>query len=385
MMIERFLALLLVGSCPAQAAFAQDVVDEQPVETSQSAITTEVAVVVDAFGVISGGLERDLAVLYAANFVAELDGDSIGLPGLVLHADLQLTGGDELSSELVGDAQTVDNIEAVGALRPLEVWLSYQFGASEQGTAKFGIVDLNADFDAQEVGSLFINSSHGIGPEFSQTGANGPSIFPTTTGAALVGWSEESWAVRLGAFNAVAGNPERPKRTVLALPGEDGLLMVGEVDVKLYPTLLVRLGGWHYTSEFDPLLSAPDLQPNTKNRGIYSMVELQRGGLGAWLRAGIANAEINPIESYIGGGIAQDAFGGRVGVAIAHARLGEDAMDSFRLDQITPRRAETALELTYARSVGFFSLQPNLQYIINPGWDDSIPNALVVGLRISVP
>ena len=46
---------------------------------------------------------------------------------------------------------------------------------------KAGLYDLNTEFDVVETAGLFINSSHGIGPDFSQSGVNGPSIFPTTS------------------------------------------------------------------------------------------------------------------------------------------------------------------------------------------------------------
>ena len=43
---------------------------------------------------------------------------------------------------------------------------------------------------------------------------------------------------------------------------------------------------------------------------------------------------------------------------------------------------ETAIELTYsAQLTDNFRIQPDIQYIINPGTDPSLKNALVVGVR----
>ena len=44
-----------------------------------------------------------------------------------------------------------------------------------------GRYDLNSEFYRLQSASLFLNSSFGIGPEFSQSGLEGPSIFPNTS------------------------------------------------------------------------------------------------------------------------------------------------------------------------------------------------------------
>jgi porin len=45
-------------------------------------------------------------------------------------------------------------------------------------------------------------------------------------------------------------------------------------------------------------------------------------------------------------------------------------------------RAETAIELSYARKLlpGLI-VQPDLQYVINPGWEPARRDALVAGVR----
>ena len=43
-----------------------------------------------------------------------------------------------------------------------------------------GLYDINSEFYRLQSAGLFLNSSFGIGPEFSQSGIDGPSIFPRT-------------------------------------------------------------------------------------------------------------------------------------------------------------------------------------------------------------
>lgn len=48
-------------------------------------------------------------------------------------------------------------------------------------------------------------------------------------------------------------------------------------------------------------------------------------------------------------------------------------------------RTETNLELTWRASINdWLTLQPTLQYVLNPGLDPTLDNALVFGLRFEV-
>ena len=51
----------------------------------------------------------------------------------------------------------------------------------------------------------------------------------------------------------------------------------------------------------------------------------------------------------------------------------------------TALTGETTLELTYSLIVrDNLSLQPDLQYVLSPGGNSSVPNVLVAGLRITL-
>ncbi len=89
-------------------------------------------------------------------------------------------GGDDPSGDYVGDVQGFDNIESPDTWKLYEIWYQQSFN-NEKFSFLFGLFDLNSEFDVIETAGLFSNSSHGIGPDFSQSGANGPSIFPTTS------------------------------------------------------------------------------------------------------------------------------------------------------------------------------------------------------------
>ena len=89
-------------------------------------------------------------------------------------------GGDDISGEFVGDLHGVNNIEAPDAWHLYEFWSEFSFGGRANTSLRMGLLDINADFDTPVTSGLFVGSPHGIGTEFSQTGGNGPSVWPVT-------------------------------------------------------------------------------------------------------------------------------------------------------------------------------------------------------------
>ena len=88
--------------------------------------------------------------------------------------------GHEFGARYVGELQARSNIEGVSTRRLYEIWADYSCSAKISNSVRFGLYDFNTEFNALDAAALFINSSHGIGPDVSQTGLHGPSIFPVT-------------------------------------------------------------------------------------------------------------------------------------------------------------------------------------------------------------
>ncbi|ARS27502.1 hypothetical protein KC8_09385 [Sphingomonas sp. KC8] len=347
--------------------------------------------IADGFANIDGGRKRGTAYLGLAELTIEADGGAVGLAGTTLHAAINHAHGRPLSAELVGDGQAVSNIEALPALRLFEAWVSTPLAPGVD--AKAGLVDLNSEFDVQPVGGLFLHSSHGIGADFAQSGLNGPSIYPATSLALIGRFSRDGWIGRIGVFDAVAGHPGHPGRPVLRLPPHRGVLLVAEAEHALPGHIIAKVGAWGYTSHFHAIMAGTAGAPiSTRgSRGVYASVQGQLAGapgeavLDGWVRAGIATARINPVGCYLGGGVTYGTDVARVGAAVAHARLGDPAMRAAVGSGIHPRRAETSIELTYARRMTrWLTVQPDVQYVIDPGWRGDRRDALVAGLRLIV-
>jgi porin len=355
------------------------------VEEEQDPLTVDVVYTADIWRNASGGARQGARYLDNLDIVAEADMERlIGWDGASLHVYGLYNNGKSLT-ELIGDAQAPSNIETgVKAARLYEAWINQKIGQS--ASIKVGLYDLNSEFDSLDASGLFMASAHGIGTDISQTGLNGPSIFPVTSLAARVAVEPATgWVVRAAVLDAVPGDIARPKRTAVILNKADGALLIGEVEAPL-PNGKLLLGHWRYTGEFDAL----DGTRRRGNNGIYLRGETQitkerdaqDQGLSGFFRLGTADGRINTFSHFIAGGLNYTgAIKGRdedqLGLGIAAAFTSK----SYRLLNAS-ENTEIAVELTYRGTVtNWLSLQPNLQYIINPSADRTLRNALALGLH----
>ena len=365
--------LSLTVFATASLAHAQKSVEAGP-------ISIEGNVTIDVLSNLRGGIKEGSRTLNNVSMQVNYDGAAHGLRGIKASMGVLYNGNKFFSGDLVGDLQGVSNIETgTEALRPYEVWIAKEFG--EEGSyLKLGLVDLNGTFDAPGSSALFLNASHGIVPTFAQSGLNGPSIFPTL-GWAIVGEVALSANLRLraGVFDPVPGDPLRPDRTDLIWRKDDGLLSVLEMEQQ-GQSWRWALGGWAYSQASGDSLAG--LQSG--NSGLYGTVEYTvNNTTSAFVRAGTAKSDFNAVDRYVGAGVVwtgplegrkEDQFG----IALAHVRTAPLARF------VGLSESETNLEMTYAAPIGGgFSLQGDVQYVVDPGANPDSKDALVAGVRLS--
>ena len=337
---------------------------------------------------VAGGQEEGSAYLDNLDVTIDVDVEELwGLRGTRFFLYGLYNNGGHLSSTLVGDLQGVSNIETgVSAVRLYEAWLNVSL--SPRSGLRVGLYDLNSEFDSLEASQLFVHSAHGIGTDISQTGANGPSIFPSTSLSLRYRRQlTDAWTANIAILDGVPGDPDDPGSSRIRLSSEEGALVIGELQRESARSRLL-VGAWAYTEEVD--IEPPEVGPGDsreRNWGAYLRGEAtlsdRRGTLSAFGRFGIANDDVNLFESFFSAGLHWSGFlenrpGDEAGVAIAWAHASEHA-------GTTTDASEIALELTYRWQINdWLSLQPDIQYIINPGLDPGLENALVAGLRFEV-
>lgn len=344
---------------------------------------------------VSGGVRQDGTYLDNIDVIATLDAERAwGWTGTTFLISGLYNNRPTLSDRIVGDIQTVSNIDTDGATRLYEAWVERAFDA---GAIKFGLIDLNSELDVNETGALFINSSHGIGPDFSQVGENGPSIFPVTGLGTVMRWdASDRLQVRLAAFEGTVGDPTHPRRTTVDLESDEGALLVGEVTVHPTEATHAVVGVWRHSGR-SASFTDDELLHRNETLGVYALTEgklVERGesSLSGFLRVGFADSDVHQISRYIGAGVVWSGpmLAGpereeQLGIALGNITNG-NAYLRAQADQGTIyERHETAIELTYRmQALSWLALQPDLQYIINPGTDPALDNAWVIGLRFEL-
>jgi porin len=354
----------------------------------------------DLWANTTGGLRNGEKYLDNLDLTASIDAEqAFNIPGGTFFFYGLYNNDHTLSDTLVGDLQTVSNIDTTTAARLYEAWYEQKFGQGNS-SLKVGLYDLNSEFDAIDTAGLFINSSHGIGPDFSQTGLNGPSIFPVTSLAARLQLQvNEDVLVRAAVLDAVPGSLAHPRRTAIKLGNGEGALFAGEIEANLSGTT-AALGVWGYTAKFDDVLAIDNTGAPLRrggNKGAYIEAERQvtspfgdERGLSLFGRAGLADTNVNQFKNYVGfGGSYKGLFDARpddlVGLAVAHVSNGSPYRRAQLLAGAPVGKSETNIELTYrAEITPWLTLQPDAQYIINPGADAGLKNALVIGLRFEI-
>ncbi len=385
----------------------------------------------------SGGLRNRTAFFGDLDLLLTVDAEKLAgwrdatffVYGLGLYGD---GGGADIREQ-----QTISSIAAPNSWRLFEAW--YQQNLLD-GQVSFlgGLYDITSEFDVIRASSeLFVNSSFGTNPEFASIGRNGLSTFPFSSlglrGQVVL---TPDLTLRAVIADGVPGDPGDTDGTDVILKSEDGILVVTELAYYLDEQhgeahapesvqgerprrLLFRrigraaeldyrakyaIGVWALTTELDDL-NDQDINGNPVRRdgthGLYGLAEHrvyrepdQVGdldqGLILFLQVGYADPKVNRFSNYFGGGLVyRGLFPGRdqdeTGFGFAIARNGTDYKSGQRAAGVPVHNEEVALELTHSLVVTqSFIIQPDIQYIINPGTDPSIPDAFVIGARLEL-
>ncbi|APR54383.1 carbohydrate porin [Sphingomonas koreensis] len=357
------------------------------IEEAHGPLLFQVTYTAELIGNAAGGLRRGARYLDNLDIVFEADLEKVaGWTGAQLHLYGLYNNGSSIS-DWVGDSHAVSNIETgVRAFRLYEAWIDQKFG--ERVSLRAGLYDLNSEFDALDASGLFVGSAHGIGTDFSQSGQNGPSIFPSTSLAARIQVEPaKGWAARAAVLDGVPGDPARPGRTVVRLSKDEGALLVGEVQAPLGEGGKLLLGHWRYTARFDLTDGSGTA---TGNSGTYLRAELPLSAapgrrLDGFARFGTASGRFNMFDFFISTGLKftgwipgrdEDEFG----IALAAGFTAEPWRTATGASA-----AEIAIEATWRTQLSpWLAVQPHAQYIRRPSADPSVADALVLGIRTEI-
>jgi porin len=362
-------------------------------------VSVEATYLADFFYNTRGGLNTSDADQYRGlfDFSLTIDTGTLGLwqNGTFL-LDFQDIHGRDITERHVGDLQVLNNSDAPSRTQLAEFWYEHAFFDGKL-RVKIGKMDANADFDALDYGGEFIHSSPGFSPTIPLP------TYPDPALGAAVFVEPADWMYLSAAVYDAEGEGDRSGFET-AFHGDDASFSIVELGFRPVFRLAgrelpgtYRVGGWYHSGEWDRIFNDLDgrLSPRTRrgNAGLYLAFdqlaykeqpsdEEDEQGLGVFFQFGWAPSSVNEITQHYGGGLQYVGLvPGRdddvTGVTVQHVSLGSTTQS---LDK---RYSETAIEMFYKYQLTpFFSLKPDVQYIVNPGGGGR--DALVVGIRTEI-
>jgi len=128
----------------------------------------------------------------------------------------------------------------------------------------------------------------------------------------------------------------------------------------------------------------------TKSFKVPVAIEKSDQGLGWFGRVAFTPSDRNFINFYFDTGLSYKGLiptrdNDTVGIGFGYAQLSDGARNSLQDEGSAPIGAEMVIEFTYQAAITpRLVVQPDLQYIINPGGTTDLNNALVIGGRASI-
>jgi porin len=335
---------------------------------------------------------------------------------------------------LVGALQLISGLEAVPSTKLYDLWFEQQLFDGKV-LLRFGQEGANDELMLAPYAGVFLNSSFGfpalLAIDLPSGGPNYPLASPFVR---LIFSPTEQISLVEAVFTADPappgnGDPQLRDRHGTAFRLDDHTLSFTELWYS--PASLAseglagtyKLGMWFATGPFaDPLRDADGLSlANPASNGIplthsgdYALYAIanqmlwhkpdtEAQGIGVFLQIMHGPDDRNLNDLYIEGGINwKGPLAGRshdvAGIALTYAGIGA-AAHRYSQDVVfysglgTPyAQGEPIIEATYrARLTPWFKIQPDLQYVINPGAripttqsPAPLKNALVAGIRVTV-
>ncbi|TRX72189.1 carbohydrate porin [Carboxylicivirga sp. M1479] len=322
-------------------------------------------------------LSTGTAYMGMIDLAASLNTETANLwPGGEFFFQLQNTHGATASESLVGDLQVFSNIDNGNYTFLYQLLYTQSIGAL---SLTIGSHDVNELFVASDYGGEYINSSFGLMPTVSMNVMI--SSFPKPClGAILQYQFTPVFTFKTAVYE---GDPlcldDEPYNTKFSIDTNQGYFAIAEGN---YTYSLgenfsntYTFGGYYHSSQFDDIVN-----PNTAhkgNYGLYFIADQQLSAshkkdkkLGSFVKFGIAPKNRNEYPFFWALGLnyyapftkrANDVLGlAMASLSINRSLIGTELPYQHKNEQV--------IECFYKASIGDnISIQPEIQYIINPG------------------
>ncbi len=324
-----------------------------------------------------GGIMQDDFYLGMITLSSSINSQGLGLwHGGSINISLSNTHGRSLSSDIIGDAQVVSNIDNGLSTILYSAYYQQEFGNLNIFAGKH---DLNSEFMICDNSMLFLNSSAAVVPTAS---LNLPlSIFPRPVMGAGALWSNgKHIGLRSAVYDASA--PDTDELNADMVPSFDEYIALAELEYFSDSThTKIKAGAFYHTEDTEPIGKG---SAKSYNYSVYlnaeqQLLSLGKADLSACGHIGIAPYQYNGSSMFYAlGAVANNVYGkyslGLMYYNMAYSRESENGDASEQVIECTALFPIT----------DNISVQPNIQYIVTPSGNSELDNALIAMLRIAV-
>jgi porin len=352
------------------------------------------------WGNVTGGKQRGATYSGVLQFGTEIDlGQLVGWEGASFNTTWLWIYGGNATTSLTGGLFPSSGIEAPNGFRALDLWLQQKL-FREVLTLRAGLFNADRDFTISQGAQLFLNSGFGW-PLLYDGQLGGPPAYPFAAPGVYAALEPGGgWKFQAAAMQGEAWPPgQNPTGFYWRLDPGTGFLFLGEAQYawdRAPATGAVKLGAILGTGEDDNVKGTGTSWGSSFLYGILDQMLWREPGASDTPPQGLAlfNRTMftgTPASQTIGmlfnaGFTWTGPFEGRdqdaAGLALLWTRLTPD--EAAQLGG-TNRGHEFVIEATYELQLTpWFEVQPDLQFIIQPGGSTALANALVIGLSATI-
>ena len=358
----------------------------------------------DIFCNLSGG--KRLGATAQGLLELDLDIDltkSIGLKGGSLHVSGFEIHGSSLSKGYTGDLSTVSNIDAYDTARIAEYWYEQRL-LDGRFSFKIGQFLTENEFYYSDYSNLFVCGSFGA-YSFLVNNYPFPPAYPLSALGIRVLWQPTPQLdLKMGLYSGSTLSEKTNNSGLPYIRGREGIMTLWEADYKVNrePDAIGLPGtyklGCMFHSRYEGSLNPNPDSVDRSGYGFYATVDqaiwqktvtgtqAMAPSLGLFFRLGFMPPEFGFVSRYVDAGLNyKGLFAGRnediFGVGVTHSGISREANHNYRQGG-SHYTSETLIEVTYtAKLTPWLNLQPDFQYVVNPGATFAARNATVIGIR----
>ena len=361
----------------------------------------------EAWSDAAGGLRRGGSYMYNADAHLQVDtGKAFGWTGGQFEAEAFYANAMSTGNTFVGalDQQSpIDTAANAPMFRIYQLFYDQSFGATD---VRFGIYDLETEFSNTKPMNLFLSKDLTWNTAFDQSGTMpmnstvGPGNYPYTPLALRIRETlSPQLSVQVAVADGAADNPKNLAQNNVMFSSAYGALFIGEADYTPDKYTKLMIGTWGLTSKLDDFShvaagGSPRMTYGEAGAYVGGATRLYNAGakrgLDGFFTLGASTPDSTNVATSFNAGLVYTGLldarpTDKLGVSM---NVNQDS-GAYRDFMATQGQSlgmyETSFEATYRIKFNdYFTLQPDVQYIVHPYYSSTTHNALALGVHFEL-